>query len=303
MSQYAVPVLFTLAMWWASTGLILILVRLPRATFRVSVLAATVVLGLGIHGLSSSSGDASVTGAYVAFASALGVWSWLEVTFLLGLITGPRKDACPAGCHGSRHFRHSVEAVIYHEVAILAGAALVTTITWDGVNQIGCWTFMVLWIMRLSAKLNLFLGVPNRGEQFLPPHLVYLKSFFGRRSMNGLFPVSITGTTLLAGFLIARAALNGVTEFEITGYSLLVTLVLLALIEHWFMVLPLPSERLWQWQKTRTKAPPDLPADLDVALPLVTSGTLNLTCRIEKQKNTVAPASRRAHAAGESLHD
>jgi hypothetical protein len=38
-----------------------------------------------------------------------------------------------------------------------------------------------------------------------------------------------------------------VSAFEATAFSLLFTLVALALIEHWFMVLPIPSEKLWQW--------------------------------------------------------
>ena len=31
------------------------------------------------------------------------------------------------------------------------------------------------------------------------------------------------------------------------GYALLTCLCLLTLLEHWFMVLPLRFERLWQW--------------------------------------------------------
>jgi hypothetical protein len=31
------------------------------------------------------------------------------------------------------------------------------------------------------------------------------------------------------------------------SYALSVSLLGLAVIEHWFMVLPLPSERLWSW--------------------------------------------------------
>jgi len=301
MSAYALPILFTLVLWWASTGLILVLVRLPRWTFPLTLLGATVVLGLGIQGLIASSADASTTGAYVAFASGLAVWAWLEVSFLLGLVTGPRRDPCPVDCHGGQHFRHGVEAVIYHEVAILAGAALVVAVTWGAANQVGSATFLLLWVMRLSAKLNLFLGVANRGEQFLPAHLDYLKSFFGKRPTNALFPVSVVGTALLAGYLIVRLVAEGASAFEITGYTLLATLVMLALIEHGFMVLPLPSERLWQWQKRPAAVAGDLPAELKVALPL---GALQpLTCRIESQNKQVPPAARRPHATGDTLHD
>ena len=47
-----------------------------------------------------------------------------------------------------------------------------------GTNRYGLWTFLVLWIMRQSAKLNLFFGVPNLGEQYLPAHLQEALSYF-----------------------------------------------------------------------------------------------------------------------------
>lgn len=255
MSRYALPVLFTLALWWGSTGLILRLVKLPRSSFALSLLAVTVVLVAGLQGLWASRDDASVGGAFLAFASGMGVWAWIETTFLLGYITGPRRRPCEAGCHGARHFLHSVAAILWHEVAIAVGMVVVGLITRGGANDVGWATFMVLWIMRLSAKLNLFLGVPNRGEQFLPPHLQYLASFFGARRVNFLFPVSVTAITLLAGLLVATL-LGHPGDFEVTGYMLLLTLVLLALVEHWFMVLPWDSERLWQWSGATPPRPP-----------------------------------------------
>jgi len=299
MAAYALPVVFTLVAWWASTGLILVLVRLPRWTFVATMLGATVLLGLGLMGLDATATDATPAGAYLAFSSALAVWAWLETSFLLGYVTGPRQEGCPAGC-SQAHFRHSVEAVIYHEVAILIGVGLVLFITRGAANQVGTTTFIALWLMRLSAKLNLYLGVANRGEQFLPAHLAYLKSFFGRRRGNALLPVSLVCMGLAAAWFIGKA--QGGSTFEVTGALLLATLVLLGLLEHGFMVLPLPSERLWQW---RTKPAPHprgnqgLPPDLKVALPL---GTLKpLACHADHHKK---PAStlRRTHPAGDS-HD
>jgi putative photosynthetic complex assembly protein 2 len=249
MSLYALPVLFTLALWWGSTGVILKLVRLPRGSFPVSMLGMTVVLLAGLQGLWSTREDVSVGGAFAAFASGMGVWAWVETSFLLGYVTGPRRQPCENDCKGANHFWHSVAAILWHEVAIAVGMVLVGLITRGGANDVGWATFMLLWIMRLSAKLNLFLGVPNRGEQFLPPHLQYLKSFFGAQRINFLFPVAVTAITALAGWLIAQLAANP-TEFQASSYTLLLTLVLLALVEHWFMVLPWDSERLWQWQQS-----------------------------------------------------
>lgn len=297
MAAYALPVAFTLIVWWASTGLILGLVRLPRSTFVATLIGATVVLGFGIHGLIVSSAMATPTAAYIAFASALAVWAWIETTFLLGFITGPRKEACPTGCGRNGHFRHSVEAVIYHEVAILAAVALVVSVTWQEPNQVGTWTFVALWLMRLSAKLNLFLGVANRGEQFLPPHLMYLKSFFGRRRQNALLPLSLIALALVSAYLIGEVIAADSSPFAITGFTLLATLVLLGLLEHGFMVLPLPSERLWQWRSESRTLPKDPPHELEVALPL---GTLQpVPCRIEPQNKPASSTPRRTNAAGD----
>lgn len=297
MGSYALPVLFTLVAWWASTGLILILVRLPRSTFATTLSGATIVLGVGILGLVSSGSETTPAGAYVAFASALAVWAWLETSFLLGYVTGPRREACPVGCAGGLHFRHSVEAVIYHEVAILAGAVLVVSLTSGAENQVGSGTFIALWLMRLSAKLNLFLGVANRGEQFLPAHLVYLKSFFGRRRQNALLPLSLISIAFAAAWLINLASASGNSPFDITGYTLLATLVLLGLLEHGFMVLPLPSERLWHWRGESRPSANDPPHKLEVALPI---GVLPpVSCRIEPQNKPASSTSRRTNAAGD----
>ncbi len=255
MTAYGIPVLFALAIWWASTGVILLLVRLPRRTYALSFIGATLVLGFALQGLSSTSEDAGVQGAYLAFLCAVAVWGWLEMSFLLGFITGPQRTACRPGCAGAAHFRHATNAVIHHELAILAGALVVLGITWEAPNQIGCWTFLLLWGMRLSAKLNLYLGVSNRGEQFLPAHLKYLASFFGMHSINWLFPFAVTAATVLTVLLYARAGAATASPFEVAGYTLVGTLSLLALIEHWFLVLPLATERLWQWRTRATPLP------------------------------------------------
>lgn len=245
-TDYAAPILATIAAWWGATGVIAWLCNRP-ARHRPAVLAgATLVLGVSLHGLHVTAADPSLQAAWLAFASALGVWAWLEMTFLTGWITGPRRTPCPPGCNGPRHFGHAIEAILWHELAIVTGAALVVALTWDGANRVGMLAFLVLWGMRESAKLNLFFGVRNLGEAFLPEHLRYLLSFFRRRQMNFLFPVSVTvGSWLAVEF--ARRALGADTAFDATGYAMLATLAALAMLEHWLMVLPLPTEALWRW--------------------------------------------------------
>jgi len=233
-------------MWWFTTGIILFLDGLPQSTFRRSMGAATLVLLGAVWLLRASAVDVSVRGAYEGFSCAIIVWGWVEMSFLMGFITGPRKHACVARCSGWRHFAHATQAIAYNEIATLLGAALVWVATWQSPNRVSLWTYLVLWAMRLSAKLNLFLGVPNVGEKFLPAHLVYLQSFFRKRTMNFLFPLSVSAATVVLVVLVQnyRATQDPVRG---SGYALAGSLLALAIIEHWFMVLPFPTDKLWSW--------------------------------------------------------
>lgn len=247
MSQYVLPVLFTLFIWWFSTGAILYLDGLPRRTFKWTMAGNTAVLALALFGLSASGADTSVGGAYCAFTCAILVWGWQEMAFLLGYVTGPRREPCPPGAVGWERARHAFQAVMHHELALVVLAVAVSVATWGAPNQTGWWTYLILWTMRQSAKLNVFLGVRNLNESFLPPHLKYLQTYFTRRSMNLLFPLSISVATLVATFLWRDAFAAGISPFERTGLTLAATLLSLALLEHWFMVLPLNSAGLWNW--------------------------------------------------------
>ena len=279
MPGWATPALYCLFVWWFSTGLIVFLNNLPPRTFRWSFGAATAVAGISFYRLAAGSHDTSQAGAYAAFTYGLLVWGWHEMAFFMGFLTGPRKaactHACPNACRGGwRHFGHGVQACIDHELAILATGVGVLWATWHAPNQIGTWTFMALWGMRLSAKLNVFLGVLNLGETFLPPHLTYLLSFMSRRRMNWLMPISLAGGTLIAVLLVRGAMSPHMGVFDATGLVFLTTMVVLAVVEHAMLVLPLPFAALWAWwlrRKLAVPAPagrlPEVPAPFVYARP------------------------------------
>ncbi len=247
MTPWLPAVAYTLFVWWASTGAIVYLDGLPARTHRWTMAGATALLAGGLYGLAATAADASVAGAYAAFTCAVLVWAWQEVAFLLGYVTGPRRVACPAGCSGWRRARYAVAALLHHEIALLALGCAVVALTWDGVNQTGALAFAALWAMRQSAKLNLFLGVRNFGEEFLPRHLRYLESYFTRRAMNPLFPVSLAGASLAAVLAWQRALADDAGAASATGFALVGTLVAAAILEHLFMVMPFPASWLWRW--------------------------------------------------------
>lgn len=247
MSGVWVPVLYALFVWWFSTGAILLLVGRSARTHPWTMAAATVALVAALVGLSASSGQATVLGAFCAFTCALVVWGWHETSFLLGYITGPRRGPCPPDLSGSRRFMVASQTVIHHEIAIALTLPVLVLITWGAENQVGVWTFLVLWLMRLSAKLNIFLGVNKVTEDFLPKHLAYLKSYFKKARFNWLLPATFVVSSV-ATWLFAQAALDPASSpFEVAAFALVGTLLALALLEHLFFVLPVPDTALWRW--------------------------------------------------------
>lgn len=256
-SVYLLPIGYTLFLWWFSTGVILYLNGLPRWTHPWTMLGATVLLGIALVGLGATRDDTRVTGAYLAFTCTLLVWAWQEVAFLLGYVTGPRRLPCPAGSTGWQRAGYAIQTLLHHELALIVLGIAVVATTWGGSNLTGVFSFAIFWVMRQSAKLNVFLGVRNLSEDFLPAHLKYLQTYFRRAPMNALFPVSVALSSWLAVLVWQAAVAHGIGAFEATTLTFAGTLLSLAILEHWFMVLPLPSQALWNWGlRSRVTEPP-----------------------------------------------
>ena len=270
MTLYGLPILFALFVWWFSTGLIMYLDGLPRRTFRWSMLGATLLLAASLWGLHASSHAASVRGAYLAFTCGLLAWGWQEISFYMGFVTGPRSEPCAEGCRGWRHFGHAIQTSLWHELAIIASAVAVVALCRGGANQVGMWTFMVLWWMHQSAKLNVFLGVRNLNEEFLPEHLQFLRSFLTKKSMNLLFPVSVSVSTVIAMHLVQVASAADASPFQAVGFTFLATMMVLAIVEHWLLMLPLPASALWGWSLRSRKAA--APFDVEVVAGFLGAG-------------------------------
>jgi putative photosynthetic complex assembly protein 2 len=258
MTEHGVTVLLTILLWWFSTGVIFVLCGLPRVTHRWSMMAASLGLVAAAYGVAVTAWDTTASGAYLAFACALGVWGWIEMSFLFGYVTGPRVDSCPDDAEGWRRFSLASQTLLYHELTIVAGAVLVAGLSWGAPNQTGTLAFLILMLMRISAKLNIFLGVPNLTDEFLPSHLAYLKSYFRKRPFNRLFPISVALGSLLAAWLFQRAWHANPGSGESIGAVLLFALTALAILEHFFMMMPLRDALLWRWAMPRARTvPPD----------------------------------------------
>jgi putative photosynthetic complex assembly protein 2 len=241
----AIAVVVAVLIWWVATGIILMLNSQPQRTFRFSMAAATGLLGLALYGSGALRNDLSLTGAYLSFGCGIAAWGWLEMSFLMGYLTGPRRRACAGSCRGWAHFVHAIEAILYHELAIIALLLAAFALSRDGGNRVAAESMLLLWGMRVSAKLNLFLGVRNLSAELLPAHLTYLSGFFRRRPINFLFPVSVTAGTVLVTVLASRLYAHSGGDFGMASDALLASLAALGVFEHWMLVLPLPTTALW----------------------------------------------------------
>ena len=245
------PLLFALLMWFIGTAAVVWLDSRPRATFRTSLTLAGLAAIAATALVWATAGDGSMGGAYAAFAAAIVIWGWHEMSFLMGAVTGPNRAALPAGTSGWRRFTAATATVIHHELAIAATAILLVAITWDQPNQAAPLTFLLLFAMRLSAKFNLFFGVPNLSDEVFPEHLAHLKSYFRVRRMNALFPFSVAfGLSLAVWAWFAAGAAPAGSGVSATG-ALIAGLTVLGVVEHLFLVMPVRDAKMWQWASAR----------------------------------------------------
>lgn len=262
MRDILLAVFGTLFVWWASTGSIIYLAGLPPRTFKWTLGATTLVLIASCAGLVLTRNDTSATGALIAFMCGIGAWSWLEVSYYTGYITGLRIAPCKEECTGWRHFVHALQANVWHEIAAVAFGLLSIALTWDGANPFGRYAVLILLWMHESARLNIFLGVPNLMSEALPAHLMQMRHFFARKPMNLFFPFAVTLSTVVTALVIAQALAPGATLFWQVGSVAATTLLILGVLEHWLLVVPISSSKLWSWGlKSRQHVPAlELPA-------------------------------------------
>lgn len=248
---HIVPLIVTVVIWFTATGLIAWADNRERATFRRSVAIGGAAGVAGLIAIWIASHSTSVGAIYVSFAGALAVWGWHEIGFLTGAAAGPRREACPEGAQGFERFTNASATVIHHEIALALTALMLISLAWNAPNQIGATVFVLMFALRLTSKINLFVGVPNATTEMLPPHLDYLKTYFGRNRMTVLLAASIAAIFALAWWFATLAIGAPTGSAEMVGASLLTALCLLGAIEHLFLALPFRDGMLWGWAFSR----------------------------------------------------
>jgi putative photosynthetic complex assembly protein 2 len=249
MATLGLPICLTLILWWFGTGIILYLDSLKPQTFRWSMIGATLAFTLALYGISRTSGNVTPLGACAAFCFGLTAWGWQLASFYFGYVTGPRKTGCDAGVVGFRRFIEAARTSLYHELVAVASALVIVALSWGEPNKTALWTFLLLWSMHLSAKLNLYFGVPSLNETLLPHHLKYLVTFMRCKPMNHFFPVAITAATVGTTLLVKAACEAPPSSYAMTNDVILATLMMLGLLEHWLLVTPHQINAIWQWRR------------------------------------------------------
>lgn len=236
--------------WWFFTGIILLIVRRADGGDAVAhgrnVFLAVPFLALGAAAVMVSAHELTVANAYIAFLGTLLIWGWIELAFLAGVITGPERRPCPAALTGRDRFRRAWRTVSHHELLLLFALLAILTATRGAENTVAFWTYLILFVARISAKLNLFFGVPRINTEFVPKPLTHLKSYFRQGPITMAFPIGVTFLSITAA-CFAERIVSAPSPEALVGFTLLTALAALAALEHWLMVVPLPDAKLWRW--------------------------------------------------------
>lgn len=237
-------IIVAITAWWVSTGLVIMIVR-GLGGRSVALAVATCAAAGGLIAMWVSRDLFTQTGVYHGFFAALALWAWHEVTFLTGLIVGPRRQGIAVNVEGKARFRAAFMAIRDHELALFATGVVLVIVFAGYDNPTGWLTYCLLWAMRLSTKLNVFLGAPNAVSEILPDRLSYLTSYFRTDRTHSIFIVSVALiTTMMTAFAYFAAQSTGA---DAVLWTLLATFAGLALLEHLFLVLPIRDAALWWW--------------------------------------------------------
>lgn len=231
------PPLVALSLWLVLTIGLLWLNRRGQRVGRIALLLTLGPLVLIHWQLHAVRFDLGIGGAYTAFICGLLIWTWHELGFYSGVLAGPWQSPCPTGVRGTRRFVYALNTHLYHELAVGAEVLLLWWLHRDATNVVGPLTFVFLWALQHSAKLNVFLGVRTLQVQLLPDHLRYLGSFWQRRPGNAFFLPAVSLITLLAFWLWGLAGMQTRTGPAV-GITFLAMLMTLGVGEHWLLMLP-----------------------------------------------------------------
>ena len=244
-------IVIAVSAWWLLTGLALLLVHQSQKVAHRGFITHSLFTLVAWLCLPLNASTTTPIAVAAGFLIGLVIWGWLELSYLLGYVNGPNHSVCKAGASTWSRFKGALATTIYHEAAVIASAALLAAVSASQPNPTAFYTVAVLCLMRWSAKLNLFFGVRVFNDRWLPNHLHYLTSYLRVGKSSWLLPASA-----MLGFFVTMQIYSLADASEVVSYQLslylVASLMLLASIEHVFLMFPVNESTLWRLAKQDT---------------------------------------------------
>ncbi len=239
---WGMAMLVVIGFWWLATGVLFAAQRDPF-TRVAALVSATALLAVGVWLIVATREVRTPRSARLAFLGGSLLWLWSAAVFYGGWLVG----GAPAAVTPPGGFALALDAMRATAHAELAGITLLALSAWlvrRSPNRTAFWAFLLYWLAHQVARLNLFLGVPNPGERFLPDHLAFLARYFGPPVITPVLIITIIVFTVATVLLVRRARSAAATPFVRHGSALLALLAGLVVFEH--LVLGISAEvPLW----------------------------------------------------------
>ena len=96
-------------LWWLMTGLALMSVHQPNALRQPIFLLATILAAAALWGVEANAAQHTTMATVIGFAMGLLIWAWLELSYLMGYITGPVKRPARESMTWPERFYNALE--------------------------------------------------------------------------------------------------------------------------------------------------------------------------------------------------
>jgi len=234
--------------WWLFTGVALWAAHQPRDLRRLFFAGLSALALVALWLVPTIGSELSTRGTLLGFLIGLVLWSWLELSYLFGFLTGPVSEPCPPTASLATRLQGAVGTTLYHELAVIFVVGLVCLLAMGRDNQTVTHTLTILWLMRWSAKINLFSGVRTYNGSWLPRHLQHIDSYLRVGQNTWLVYASLVAGIFCSVMLFQVASTAENPSLQLSYWFALVLLVL-GTLEHLFLMVPSREAVLWRWAK------------------------------------------------------
>ena len=242
-------------LWWLMTGLALMSVHQSAVVKKMIFAVSSVLTLIALLGVETNAAVQTSFATLAGFAMALLIWAWLELSYLMGYITGPVKRPAVAAMGAPKRFAKALGTTIYHELLVVGVVGAVCVLGAGQPNPTIQNTLAVLWLMRWSTKLSLFFGVKHFNSEWLPENMRYITSYLsaGQNSWFSVFSTILAAFCTYILFFWGQMATDPAAALSL---FLIAWLAGLAVLEHVFLMMPMGESALWRWAEVNLRKSP-----------------------------------------------